>query len=115
MNLLMVVLETSIAMIIGTLLAYELYLYSIKKTGSFKSKVEEKTLIYACGENITEKEAVVSDRNLYVTIWREVFKPLYVPLREKIHTGILNDWFFWMFLALVIGYAILIVLGGISG
>jgi len=115
MSLLMVVLETAVSMFIITLLAYGLYLYSIKVTKSFAKESKEKPLIYACGEHITEKEALLADRHLFTTIWNEVFKPLYDSLRGKIHTGILNDWFFWMFLALIIAYAIIIMLGGVSG
>jgi len=111
----MVVLETAVSMFIVTLIAYGLYLYSVKVTKSFSRKTREKVLIYACGEDITEKEALLADRHLYITIWNEVFKPLYDSLRGKVHTGILNDWFFWMFMALIIAYAVIIMLGGASG
>ena len=114
MDILFVVVLTSVAMGITALIAYALYLYSLSATKTISKPTKEKTWIYACGEDIDEKTATVSDVNLYVTIWNEVFKPLYDMLRKKVHTGILNDWFFWMFLLLTIAYTIIVLLGGVG-
>jgi len=114
MSMLLVIVLTSLAMVITALIAYALYLYSLSATKTIAKPTKEKTMIYACGENIDEKTATVSDVNLYVTIWNEIFKPLYNMLRKKMHTGILNDWFFWMFLLLIIAYTIIVLLGGVG-
>jgi len=115
MDLLLVIVLTSLAMVTTTLVAYALYLYSLSATKTIAKPTKEKTLIYACGEDIDEKTASVSDVNLYVTIWNEIFKPLYDMLRKRVHTGVLNDWFFWMFLLLIIAYTIIVLLGGVGG
>jgi len=114
MDVLLVIVLTSLSMVLTALVAYGLYLYSLSATKTITKPTDEKKSIYACGEVIDEKAATVSDVNLYVTIWNELFKPLYDSLRKKVHTGILNDWFFWMFLLLIIAYTVIVLLGGVK-
>ncbi len=108
MQIYVIMLQTTLAMIIVALLLYSTYLY-VRKHRKVVS-APEKFKPYACGEDTSVETVSVSSRNLYWAVISSVFKKLYRGLREKLHTGILNDWFISMVLYLTILFIVLVLI-----
>ena len=106
MSPLVEVLEAAASMFLASLVVLGLYAYARSKAP--RSPVGDKLKVYACGEQYPLHKASVADVNLFVAIWRDVFKPYYRRVREGAHTGVLSDWLMWMvlFLALVAALAL---------
>ncbi len=101
-------LQTTLVMIIVTLILYSTYLYVRKHRKVIPAP--EKFKPYACGEDSSVETISVSSRNLYWAVISSVFKKLYQNLREKLHTGVLNDWFISMVLYLTIIFIVLVII-----
>lgn len=108
MHIYVIMLQTTLAMIIIALLLYSTYLYVRKHRKVIPAP--EKFKPYACGEDASVETISVSSRNLYWAVISSVFKKLYRSLREKLHTGILNDWFISMVLYLTILFIVLVII-----
>lgn len=110
MEVFIVMLKLTIIMLLVTILLYSTYAYirRHRKTTITEYKVQP----YGCGEALSSEQVSVTSRSLYWSIISKVFKNLYTVLRNKIHTGILGDWFTLMvsFLAILVVALTLIAL-----
>ncbi len=98
MDVLLVMVELTVIMLIVSTLLYSTYAYirRYRRTIITKYKIQP----YGCGEELSRDQVSVGSRNLYWSITYNVFRKLYQLLRDKIHTGILDDWFVLMVLFL---------------
>ena len=110
-ELLIEVLKAASSMFLSALVILGLYLYARSKAP--KNPAGEKLKVYACGESYPLQKASIADANLFVAIWKDVFKPYYRRMREKGHTGVLSDWLMWMILFLTMFFVLLLLMGGI--
>ncbi len=108
MHIYVIMLQTTLVMIIVALMLYSTYIYVRKHRKVIPAP--EKFKPYACGEDSSVETISVSSRNLYWAVISSVFKKLYQNLREKLHTGILNDWFISMILYLTIIFIVLVLI-----
>jgi len=111
MQLLIEVLKASASMFTVAIILYLLYLYARSKAP--RKPIGDKLSIYACGESYPERKASVADVNLFVAVWKNLFRSLYGRLREGFHTGILSDWLVWMYVFLALMLFILVSAGGV--
>lgn len=112
-DVLTVALITSSLMLVVALITYLLYL-SVKKVGSSSGSSSEP---YLCGEGVEDFRSSISvgSTNLFWGSTSVNLRGFYSVVRNRIHTGVLNDWFFYMGIWLVLGVSlnfIVIVLGG---
>ncbi len=103
MNLLMLILYVATSMVLASAIMYVVY----RVVSRSQRPTPEKTKVYACGEDYTPERASASDINLYTAVWRLSFRNLYKYVREKGHTGVLSDWFFWMYLFMILALVVL--------
>ncbi len=103
---LIALINALIIMTIIGLILYSTYLYVVSRRGLRPSG--EKLKVYACGEDYPAEKASVSHFNLYWGAVRRVFRSSYLYIRDKMHTGILNDWYFYM---TVMVLSLIIILG----
>lgn len=110
--LLLAMIQLSVAMLISALIIFTLYL-AFRKPG--KLGPEERSL-YACGERLEPSKGILFSEGFYWALWKRVFRGAYFTLRERIHTGVLNDWFYYTVLWLMIMVVLLtlIFLWGMS-
>ena len=94
------ILYATISMVIIASSFYSLYL--LVKTIRKVHVTAEKVKIYACGEDLPVDKASVSGLNFYWGVVRKSLRSLYAIIRDKMHTGILSDWLFFMSFWLVI-------------
>ncbi len=108
MNVLIVMIKLTVIMILVALSLYSTYIYVRKHRGIIKAKYKFQP--YGCGEELTREQVSVGSRGLYWSVVSKVFNKLYMILREKIHTGVLGDWFSLMIIFLVVIVIVLIAL-----
>lgn len=94
------ILYATLSMVIIASSFYSLYLLvkSIRRVHVTPEKIK----IYACGEDLPVNKASVSGLNFYWGVVKRSLRSLYATIRDKMHTGILSDWLFFMSLWLVI-------------
>ncbi len=100
MDVLELTLIASSLMLLVALLTYLSYA-AVKKGGSSQNLSEP----YLCGESVDDfKNSIsVGSTNLYWGATSAILSRFYKVLRDEIHTGVLNDWFFYMCIWLVLG------------
>ncbi|MDW8044502.1 MAG: hypothetical protein RMJ31_01840 [Nitrososphaerota archaeon] len=101
--LLIAMLEVSLAMLLPAIIVLILYLTFRK---SVQSSSEEKRSIFIGGEKLEPEGGFLPPGGFYWALWNKTFSSTYRILREKIHTGVLNDWLFYM----IIWFVILLIL-----
>jgi len=107
--LLISVLEAAFVMVLVLAILLIAYGLAIRTTRSLTRSSEEKRRPFACGEALRPTETGVPDASMYWAVWRKLFRSFYNTIRDKIHTGILSDWLFWMFIFLVLLAIVLVV------
>ncbi|MEM4576532.1 MAG: hypothetical protein QW701_03590 [Candidatus Nezhaarchaeales archaeon] len=100
--LLITVLEAAFAIAVTSVILIAIYGLSLRATKSVAKGSEEKRKPFACGESLQPSKTGLPDLGMYSIVWKRVFHSLYSTLRDRIHTGILSDWMFWMFIFMVI-------------
>lgn len=106
MNVLEITLVVSLLMLLVALLTYLSYI-AVRKSSS--QNISEP---YLCGESVDDfKNSIsVGSSNLYWGATSATLSKFYKVLRDEIHTGVLNDWFFymgiWLTLGIVLGFII---------
>lgn len=108
MELTYLVVQVSICLLILTGLLYGLYEYVARRR--IARRTPPKTSIYACGEEYRSDQASLHDRNLGTPLWRIFMRQLYHYVRDLLHTGVLSDWFLWMYVLLT---TLLLILTGV--
>lgn len=108
-SLLISVLEAAFAIFIVSAILLAAYGVSLRATRSISRRSEEKGKPFACGEDVPPLKTSIPDVHMYSVVWRRVFKSLYNSLRDRLHTGVLSDWLFWMFLFAVILVIVLVM------
>ena len=103
---LIALIKALLMMAVIGLILYSMYLYIISRRGL--RAVGEKLKVYACGEDYPAEKASVSHLNLYWGAVKKVFKSAYLYIRDKMHTGILSDWYFYMTILVI---SLIIILG----
>ncbi|MCC6022270.1 MAG: hypothetical protein LM560_04005 [Desulfurococcaceae archaeon] len=105
------VLTTGLMLLVGLIILIS-YLI-VRRESSSKSGLEA----YLCGESMDDFKNHISlgSSNLYWGSVSAVLKKFYDVLRDKIHTGILNDWLvfmsLWFFIAVIISFIVVFVGG----
>jgi|GEM_PF-694304 len=102
MPLLTSVLEAAFVIVLVLAILLIAYGLSIRATRAVTRSFEEKRRPFACGELLRPSETGVPDASMYWAVWRKLFLSFYNTLRDKLHTGILSDWLFWMFIFMVV-------------
>lgn len=100
MYVLIVMLKLTAIMVLTALLLYTIYIYIKKRRRIIIT--EYKIQPYGCGEALTKEQISITSRGLFWSIVYKVFKDMYVVLRDRIHTGVLSDWFVLMVLFMAI-------------
>ncbi len=108
MNVLVVMVKLTIIMVLVAVSLYSTYAYVKKHRRVVEAKYKFQP--YGCGEELTREQVSVGSKGLYWSVVSKVFNKLYMVLREKIHTGVLGDWFSLMIVFLVVMVLILVVL-----
>jgi uncharacterized membrane protein len=108
-SLLIAVLEAAFVMLVVLVILFIAYGLSLRVVKTVTKSSEEKRRPFACGELLQPSETGVPDASMYWAIWKKLFRSFYNTLRDKIHTGILNDWLFWMFIFMVVLVIIFVV------
>ncbi|MEM1601406.1 MAG: hypothetical protein QXH57_05460 [Sulfolobales archaeon] len=112
MDVLSLAVIASSLMLLVALLTYLSYM--VVRKGSRTGNLSEP---YLCGESVNDfKDSMsVGSTNLYWGSTSSNLKKFYSILRDEIHTGVLNDWFFymgmWFVLAVILSF-IVVSLGG---
>jgi len=101
-SLLASVLEAAFVIVLVLAILLVAYGLSVRATRTVMRSSEEKRKPFACGELLRPSEAGVPDASMYWAIWRKLFRSLYNTLRDKMHTGVLSDWLFWMIIFMVV-------------
>lgn len=101
-SLLLAVLEAFLVTTIIVIMMLLVYGLSIRSTRSLTRRSAEKQRPFVCGESIPQPKTGLPDSSMYTAIWRLTFKTLYLVLRARLHTGILNDWLTWMLVFMVV-------------
>lgn len=100
MEVFVVMLKLTAIMLLVAILLYSTYAYikRHRKTIITEYKVQP----YGCGEALRSEQVSVTSRSLYWSVISKVFRNLYMILRNKVHTGVLGDWFTLMVLFLAV-------------
>jgi hypothetical protein len=112
MDVLTLTIFTTTLMLLVGLIILTSYLM-IRREGSSKSGLDP----YLCGESIDDFKAYISvgSNNLYWGSVSATLKKFYEVLRDKLHTGVLNDWLvlmgLWFSTAIIISF-IVVSIGG---
>ncbi len=112
MDVLTLTVFTTTLMLLVGLIVLVSYLV-VRKEGSSKSGSEP----YLCGESMDDFKAYISvgSSNLYWGSVSAILKKFYEVLRDRVHTGILNDWLvlmsLWFFTAVIISFIVVFVGG----
>lgn len=112
MDVLSLTIIASSLMLLITLLTYISYM-AVRKGGRAENLSEP----YLCGESVNDfKDSIsVGSTNLYWGSTSSNLKKFYSILRDEIHTGVLNDWFFYMgmwFVLAILASFIVVSVGG---
>ncbi len=93
MDVLHLTIFASLFMFVVAALTYSLYIIVRRGSGS-----ENPTEPYLCGESVSDfRDSIsVGSTNLYWGGTSAALRGVYQVLRDLIHTGVLNDWFFYM-------------------
>ena len=110
MSLLASVLEATFVITLVLVILLIAYGLSVRATRAVMRSSEEKRRPFACGELLQPSETGVPDASMYWAIWRKLFRSLYNTLRDKIHTGVLSDWLFWMIIFMAVLVIALVVM-----
>jgi len=110
MSLLASVLEATFVITLVLVILLIAYGLSVRATRAVMRSSEEKRRPFACGELLRPSETGVPDASMYWAIWRKLFRSLYNTLRDKIHTGVLSDWLFWMIIFMAVLVIALVVM-----
>lgn len=110
-SLLLAALEALLAIVVTVLILLAAYGLSIKFTKSIAQRSSERRKPFACGESIPPPKTGLPDAGMFTAVWKLVFKSLYTSLRDKMHTGVLNDWLMWMliFMAVIVVTSMVVV------
>ncbi|MEM1983088.1 MAG: hypothetical protein QW267_04760 [Sulfolobales archaeon] len=112
MEVLTLTLITSSLMLVATLITYLLYV-SVRK-GSTANQSSEP---YLCGEGVDDFRSSISvgSTNLFWGSTSANLKKFYTVLRDNVHTGVLNDWLFFMGIWLTWGFIISFIVVALGG
>lgn len=93
MNVLTIAVLASTSMLITALIIYLIYL-SVRSSGGSEAGSEP----YLCGESVNDfRDSIsVGSENLFWGSTSATLRKLYEVLRDRVHTGILNDWLTYM-------------------
>jgi hypothetical protein len=108
-SLLIAVLEAAFVVLVVLVILFIAYGLSLRVTKAVTKSSEEKRRPFACGELLRPSETGVPDASMYWAVWKKLFRSFYNTVRDKVHTGILNDWLFWMFIFMVVLVIIFVV------
>jgi len=109
--LILTILTTALMLLVGLIILAS-YLV-VRRKGSSKSGSEP----YLCGESMDDFKTFISvgSSNLYWGSVSAILKKFYEVLRDKIHTGVLNDWLvlmcLWFFIATITSLIVVFVGG----
>jgi len=105
MYVFIVMLKLTAIMVLAALLLYTTYMYVKRHRRVIIT--EYKIQPYGCGEALTREQVSVTSKSLFWSIVYKVFKSMYAVLRDRIHTGVLSDWFILMILFMAIALIVL--------
>ena len=105
MYVFIVMLKLTAIMVLAALLLYTTYIYVKRHRRVIIT--EYKIQPYGCGEALTKEQVSVTSKGLFWSIVSKVFRNLYTILRDRIHTGVLSDWFVLMVLFMAITLIVL--------
>jgi len=108
-SLLVSVLEAAFVVLVVLVILFIAYGLSLRATKAVTKSSGEKRRPFACGELLRPSETGVPDASIYWAVWKKLFRSFYNTVRDKVHTGILNDWLFWMFIFMVVLVIIFVV------
>jgi len=108
-SLLISALEAAFAIVLILVVLLIAYGLSVRATRALTRGSEERRKPFACGETLRLSETGLPDAGMYWAVWRRLLRSFYDTLRDKVHTGILSDWLFWMFIFMVVLAIVLVV------